>query len=42
MNGKGYAFTTLKIRNTGLREVTEAVKNYEHLRNIDFSSNLLK
>ena len=42
MNGKAYAFTTLKIKNVGLKEVTELIKEYEHLRKIDLSVNLIK
>lgn len=42
MNGKVYAFTTLKIRNAGIKEITDVIKDYEHLRQIDLSFNLLQ
>ena len=42
MDGTSFAYTTLTVRNSGVSEITEDIQNYEHLRQIDFSLNLLK
>ena len=42
MDGTSFAYTNLTIRNSGLKEITELIHNYEHLRKIDLSLNILK
>jgi Leucine-rich repeat (LRR) protein len=42
MDGTVYAFTALKIRNAGVTELSDGIKEYEHLRKIDLGMNLFK